>query len=976
MSNWIIVIPMLSLFATTALALVVIPTTRGEPGRPTLHALLLLIALWTFSSVLAHSIPFPSTTFWLYLILLTGLLIGAVGVHFSVQFAHHSGWKTRWVVRIFYIVPLYVSWFLFRGQLLERATLLPDGSLDIQWAPMSPVLWVSILCAILLAIAFLFSAFLRSSQPDKKHTIFPLLGYIVMCLGALSNVFVSSYPIDMAAGFIFVGMISYGVVGSHILVPSIKLPWYLTLSLIVFLLMLCHVAIMAVSQGWLGYTLVSANIIAGLTTLAFGIVVFAPARKFLLNILERVLFPDKYRYQQALSKLGSLESSIINWHSSIIDALNIIAEAVRASGAVLLVRNEKARHFEVAHAVMSGIVNMSQTKLPIDSPLVTYLGEKGAALTGEEIERYSDTGIIVRGKDDTLRELEPTLYYAIQGYDGILAIVALTHKSPRVLSQTENKDFLKLACGQIAPLIINANLYQESQLEIEERKRMAEALIESEEKYRTLVENTPDCIYMIGKDKKFLSVNKSAANLFRKELGELVGKTIQDIFPREIATEYITNLNQMFITGMTRISESKFVVGGKELWLQNFLNPIKDAEGEVIAVIGVSRDITEIRRLQEEQQKMTKLESVGTLAGGIAHDFNNLLTGIMGNISMAKRHVEPGGKAHRRLDEAEKASERARDLTQQLLTFSRGGAPIKKAIFIGGLIKDTVDFALRGSKVRPEFSIPDDLWTIEADEGQINQVITNITINADEAMPEGGILNVAAKNTTFKRASALPLPMGNYVEIAIEDQGVGISKEHIAKIFDPYFTTKQKGSGLGLATTYSIIRNHGGHITVESVATVGTTFRIYLPASKKATPKKEEERIQPSLLGKGRVLVMDDEETIRELLSADLTEAGYTVELTKDGAEAIERYKKAEESGEPFDVVIMDLTIPGGMGGREAIKQLLEIDPDAKAIVSSGYSTDPVMADYKKYGFSAVVTKPYSVGELEKKLRSILKGKK
>ncbi|MFC1902780.1 nitrogen regulation protein NR(II) [Chloroflexota bacterium] len=260
--------------------------------------------------------------------------------------------------------------------------------------------------------------------------------------------------------------------------------------------------------------------------------------------------------------------------------------------------------------------------------------------------------------------------------------------------------------------------------------------------------------------------------------------------------------------------------------------------------IGFFTDITECKQMEEERQKMAKFESVGTLAGGIAHDFNNILTGIMGNISLARRHVELKGKASERLDEAEKASVRARDLTQQLLTFSRGGAPVKNTVSIAGLLKESVGFALRGSNIRCDFDLPDNLWPLEVDEGQVNQVIANIVINAEEAMPEGGVININAKNTEIKGRSTLPLSKGRYVLITVVDQGVGIKKEHLDRIFDPYFTTKQKGSGLGLATSYSIIKAHGGYITVDSTPAVGTALQIYLPASKEsvAVEKKDGSR--------------------------------------------------------------------------------------------------------------------------------------
>jgi two-component system, cell cycle sensor histidine kinase and response regulator CckA len=383
------------------------------------------------------------------------------------------------------------------------------------------------------------------------------------------------------------------------------------------------------------------------------------------------------------------------------------------------------------------------------------------------------------------------------------------------------------------------------------------------------------------------------------------------------------------------------------------------------------RDITERNLLAEAQQMAAKMEAVGTLAGGIAHDFNNILTGILGNISLAKRKVKASGEAYERLDEAEKAIEKAKDLALQLLTFSRGGTPTKKIFSIGRLIRDTASFVLRGSRVKPEFSIPGDLWAIEADEGQIHQVISNIVINADQAMPRGTVINIEVKNKVTG-GNDLPLRAGNYVEISIRDYGVGIPEEHLKRIFDPFFTTKQKGSGLGLSSAYSIVKNHGGCITVESKPGVGSTFRVYLPATGTQVIEEAPTGTSPLIRGTGNILVMDDDDTIRDMLQTMLTLSGYNVEMSKNGKEAIEKYIKARDSQKPFDAVILDLTIPGGMGGRETITNLLQIDPEAKVIVSSGYSTDPIMQNYQQYGFKAMMNKPYTVGELEKILDRVL----
>ena len=509
-------------------------------------------------------------------------------------------------------------------------------------------------------------------------------------------------------------------------------------------------------------------------------------------------------------------------------------------------------------------------------------------------------------------------------------------------------------------------------LEVEERKRTEKSLRDNERKYRTLVQNIPQAIFVKDRNSVYISCNDNYARDLKIESEEITGKTDYEFHPRDLADKYRADDRRIIETQETDTFEEKYVRDGQERTIQTVKTPVRDDSGNVAGVLGIFQDITEHKMMEEELRKIDKLESVGILAGGIAHDFNNIITGILGNISMAKRYVEEKGKAFNRLVEAERACLRARDLTQQLLTFSKGGTPNKKLTSMVGLLKESATLAIAGSNVRTNFKLPDDLWVTEIDEGQIHQAINNIVLNSIQAMPQGGIINISAKNLVINKKGLLPLPKGNYIDIAIEDHGIGILREHLDRMFEPYFTTKQKGSGLGLATTYSIIKNHGGHTTIESTPTVGTIVHIYLPATKKRIRMgRQEEAVQPSLITQARVLVMDDEEIVRNLLRSDLTEIGYEVKLAQDGAEAIEHYVKAKEAGRPFDVVIMDLTVPGGMGGKEAIKKLLEIDPDAKVIVSSGYATDPVLAKYKEYGFSGAVAKPYRVSDLEKTLHDI-----
>jgi CheY-like chemotaxis protein/anti-sigma regulatory factor (Ser/Thr protein kinase) len=350
-----------------------------------------------------------------------------------------------------------------------------------------------------------------------------------------------------------------------------------------------------------------------------------------------------------------------------------------------------------------------------------------------------------------------------------------------------------------------------------------------------------------------------------------------------------------------------------------------------------------------------------------------LLTGIIGNISLAKLYLESGDQIFTILTEAEKASLRAKNLTQQLLLFSKEGTPVKQPTSVPELVKCTAEFALSGSNAKCIFHIPDGIWPVEADAGQISQVINNLIINADQAMPKGGTITIQTENITVTPQGSILLPEGNYVKIAVIDQGIGIPQEHISRIYDPYFTTKQKGSGLGLATSYSIVKNHGGLLTVDSQLGVGTIFCIYLPASEREIPAEEISHriVKPC---KGKVLLMDDEESVLEPTKETLVYLGYEVVQATEGVEAVNLYKHAHQQEEPFDVVIVDLTVRGKMGGAETIQKLLEIDPHVTAIVSSGYCNHPVVENFAEHGFKGAITKPYTIDELSETLQTVLTG--
>jgi len=417
-------------------------------------------------------------------------------------------------------------------------------------------------------------------------------------------------------------------------------------------------------------------------------------------------------------------------------------------------------------------------------------------------------------------------------------------------------------------------------------------------------------------------------------------------------------------------------LGVLALFSKHAISPREDSLLEDLAnttaqVIQGKKEEEERRKMESKMRDAQRLESLGVMAGGIAHDFNNLLTPILANISIAKTYGKLDDEIADLLTDAEKASLRAKGLAQQLLTFARGGEPIRRTIHISGLLRETARLALSGSSARCEFSLPEDLWLVDADEAQLGQVIQNVVLNADQAMAEGGIIKIYGKNVILKDSPYVTAEDDRCVRISIEDHGCGIPEKQVSKVFDPFFTTKEKGRGMGLTTTYSIVKRHGGHIHVSSMVGVGTRLDIYLPASQNTSASEGTKRLN-LVRGEGRLLLIDDEDIVRRSAKETMERLGYEVELAGEGGEGIELYKKAKDSGQPFSAVVMDLTIPGGMGGKRAIQKLIEMDPQAKVIVSSGYSNDPVMSNFRDYGFSGVLRKPYNIEQLGEVLHKVI----
>ena len=506
--------------------------------------------------------------------------------------------------------------------------------------------------------------------------------------------------------------------------------------------------------------------------------------------------------------------------------------------------------------------------------------------------------------------------------------------------------------------------------DISERKLSEEV----KPRFQQVIESSLNEIYMFDNESfYFIDVNPGALNNLGYSMDELRKMTPLDIKPK-FTEGYFNNLIKPLRTGIKEKIQFETVHKRKDGTLYDVEVHLHLTSGNRPVFVAIILEITDRKQVEQELSRSRKLESIGLLAGGIAHDFNNILTGLFGNLELAKMKLSAENASFTYIETAYQALGNASNLTKQLLTFAKGGNPLLEATNLGQTILDSISLSLSGSNVKTIRNLPKDLWQVKADKGQLSQVITNIILNADQAMPMGGTLIIEAKNIKDNdNLSTLHLT-GECVKLTIRDDGIGISKKHLEQIFDPYFSTKQSGHGLGLAMAHSIISKHGGRISADSVLGEGTIITIYIPAD--TTPHQSVNEIPLNKIEEstatGHILVMDDNKVILALAVEMLTAIGYTAETAIDGKDALEKYISADKNDNPFDAVIMDLTIPGGVGGKEAVQEIITLDPNAKVIVSSGYSTDPVMADFKKYGFLGRLAKPFEMNDLKKELSRLI----
>ncbi|MBN2810224.1 MAG: response regulator [Deltaproteobacteria bacterium] len=503
---------------------------------------------------------------------------------------------------------------------------------------------------------------------------------------------------------------------------------------------------------------------------------------------------------------------------------------------------------------------------------------------------------------------------------------------------------------------------------IEHLKDTNEDLRVIHEELQAVFDSAPIGIVVLDVNCCILNSNNYAVIHILRGKSDLSGcACYQAICDREAPADFC--LMQKVVAEGVTCRKLEWLIGG--CYYDAIATPVRNDDGGISAVVVVFVDVTAQRRLDEEMARSQKLESLGLLAGGLAHDFNNFLAAILNNVTLARVHSEPQDKIYALLQKTETAASRAQHLTQQLLTFAKGGLPVLQDVTFAKLVQDSVLFALSGSNVQCHFTLPADLFTVRADPGQIDQVIRNLIINCDQAMPHGGKIEVSCRNLYVAENEHSGLAPGNYVLLAIRDHGVGIAPENLNKIFDPYFTTKETGNGLGLAISHAIIGKHLGHISVASQLGVGTTFEVLLPALESALPEVVDEELKSSMSG-GRVLVMDDDVIVCETTAELLSFVGYNVTTAADGREAIKLYQEARHRNQPIDIVILDLTVPGGMGGEETIRELRKLDADVVAVATSGYCNNPVMANYSDYGFKGVLPKPCKLEMMQQVIAELL----
>ena len=966
MFNWVVGIPLLALFGSTALAISILPSSRQESSRVTLKILLVLMSVWTFSSLMLHSTANPSTPFWLCLIIALGGFLFAVGVHFCAEFTESRGSLIKSLVGLSYLIAFAILIGVVTGNMVTSAVLLPNGTVDIEFGRIIPVMWGTIPLIMLISLGILISSFIRSPDTRGRYTVLPLAGFFIMLIGVLSNIFVSRYPVDVATGFVFISLLSYSVLGSHILKPSVYEKWWLSGPGVLLLLAIGYIGVFTYSLEWLelnyGLSHISATIVIALLFLF----TFEPLRSLFAGRFIEYVFPFSNRYYESIANLRTVDQSLSQWESAITTILNTIAKATRAKEATLFVRNDETQHFEALYISNNQNSGISPLRLPMNSPLITALKDRGGSLTVEDIEGQ------IYGNDISNLFING-LFCGLVGYDGLVGIILVTGEFPGKWKRSEDRDFLELVCQQTVPIVENSLLYQSSQRELAERKRIQNSLEESEEKYRVLVENASDYIFMIDKDFIVISANKSAGTFLGSTPGAIIGKSIFDLFTPEVSKQYSQTIQQVFDTGVPLTEDTISNIGEQKTILNTIISPIKDNEGRVCAIIGVSRDISERIRSEERETKLrqelifaNRLSSVGEMAAGIAHEINNPLTGVIGFAELLMKKDLPED-IRKNIEMISEGGNRAAGVLSRMLTFARQTKPMKEEININEVIKTTLEMrstSLEVNNIDVVTELYAELPAIIADGGQLQQVFLNIILNAETEMK-----NAHGKGNLIIKTEKV----NDTIRISFADDGLGIPEENLEKIFDPFFTTREvgQGTGLGLSICHGIIAEHQGSIHAESELGNGTTFVIELPIvtqdGQLGFTKPDVE--STAAVKPAKILIVDDDPIVQKYLATVLTDEGHEVEVIDNGNDVIERL-----CSQSYEVIFLDIRLTGKSGidiYRELEKKSNSITKNI--IFITGDVTNPNIVDFLSSINAPHISKPFNVEQLKKDMDRILK---
>ena len=944
--------PLVQIGCCLALSVLVLRAGLRELSRRLFFFYLLGLALWAFVIYGMRSSPDTQRALvWERSLPPVGFFITVILFHFTLVFtARRRPRILLWALYLLCLalIPIGRTGLLYRDMQVKFYGYAPLAG-PLLW----PYLMASYAFGVIVLVRLVQYSRTRANADERNRALYIIVGIVITFIGGLFDILpmlgLPLYPGFIISNILFcctttVAIVKHNLLDIRVIVRR-AVGYLITIVLFATVYAVIDFLVFPLVGGP-DKTVLTIWFHLGLIV----ILVFAASRLLpsLQKYVDRAFYRGRYHYLRALNRSGHDAQSLTRSQEFVPQIVDLLAGALRAHSVHLYQSSTLAAELEFAYSPQPEEAGRN-LKIATDGLFGRHLASSTTILTSTDLDVTPKLQGVIARERHLLNEMQAALIVPLRTRPGqLLGLLVMGPKNNAQPYNVEDTQLVQAVGNDLAVNLENARLYGDA---VKARKNL-----------EAWLNNMADSVIIVGSDDRIQFMNRPATDAFGERLGQNCWSPL--------GQEAQQRVKAMLAASHTTTDPGDYSIGIRGRHYDLAAGRLTSPEGSP-SVILTLRDVTHRLRMEQELAKTQRLESLGVLAGGIAHDFNNLLAGILGNISFATSYGKLDDMINECLAEAKEATLRGKDLTQQLLTFSRGGEPVIKNVRMGKLLRDVVNFSLRGRSAVCEFSIPDDLWSAEADEGQIGQVVSNLTLNAAQANPKGGVITVEAENVGLHASDKIPLREGRYVKVAIRDTGKGIPTAHLSRVFDPFFTTQETGSGLGLAVVHSILRNHKGRVEVTSEVDVGTTVWFYLPASE-AEPLESSPQTREVHSGQGRILLMDDEPAVRTVCARILQGIGYTVELAHDGDQALKLYSKSRDAGQPFDAVILDLTVVGGKGGEDTVRELEQIDPEVKAIASSGYSTSPVMAEHERYGFAAVVTKPYTMDELAAVVQQVI----